>query len=194
VNQPLKWHGGKRYLAHQIVARMPPHTHYVEPYAGGLAVLLAKPSEGVSEVVNDLNAGQTNFWRVLQDTARFRQFRRRVEAVPFSEAEWQHAAALLDKMSRSSRPDVERAVRFFVRCRQSQAGRCQTLATTPLWHGPGPAPCLSQPGRSPEGCVSPALRAGPWPARAGGVQCHAERATRLEGCQSGPWRGPDFLH
>ena len=34
---------------------MPPHTHYVEPYAGGLSVLLAKPCDGSSEVVNDLD-------------------------------------------------------------------------------------------------------------------------------------------
>jgi DNA adenine methylase len=38
MNQPLKWHGGKHYLAQQIVALMPPHTHYVEPYCGGEGV------------------------------------------------------------------------------------------------------------------------------------------------------------
>src|SRR3989440_11889113 len=85
---PLKWHGGKHYLAGRIVALMPPHTHYVEPFAGGLAVLLAKDPDGVSEVVNDIDAGLTNFWRVLQDEETFTAFRRRLEAVPFSEAEW----------------------------------------------------------------------------------------------------------
>ena len=40
--QPLKWWGGKHYLAPKIIALMPPHLHYVEPYAGGLAVLLEK--------------------------------------------------------------------------------------------------------------------------------------------------------
>jgi len=35
---------------------MPPHLHYMEPYFGGGAVLFAKQYEGVSEVVNDLNA------------------------------------------------------------------------------------------------------------------------------------------
>jgi len=47
---PLKWHGGKHYLAPQVVARMPPHRHYVEPFAGGLSVLLARDYHGVSEV------------------------------------------------------------------------------------------------------------------------------------------------
>ncbi len=55
ISPPLKWHGGKWYLARRIVAKMPPHIHYVEPFAGGLSVLLAKDPEGVSEVVNDIN-------------------------------------------------------------------------------------------------------------------------------------------
>lgn len=66
VSGPLKWHGGKFYLAPKIVTLMPPHLHYVEPFAGGLAVLLAKDPEGVSEVINDLDGDLMNFWRVLQ--------------------------------------------------------------------------------------------------------------------------------
>ena len=79
IMPPLKWHGGKYYIANQIVALMPPHLHYVEPYAGGLSVLLARdPGDrklwlsqtgdhaGLSEVVNDLDNGLVNFWRVLR--------------------------------------------------------------------------------------------------------------------------------
>jgi DNA adenine methylase len=40
LNQPLKWWGGKHYLAKKIIDLMPRHLHFVEPYAGGLAVLL----------------------------------------------------------------------------------------------------------------------------------------------------------
>ena len=53
LTPPLKWHGGKHYLAADIIGLMPPHQHYVEPYAGGLAALLAKDPEGVSEVATD---------------------------------------------------------------------------------------------------------------------------------------------
>jgi DNA adenine methylase len=42
LTQPLKWWGGKHYLARKIIDLMPRHLHYVEPYAGGLAVLLEK--------------------------------------------------------------------------------------------------------------------------------------------------------
>src|SRR5712692_646888 len=87
ITPPLKWHGGKWYLAPKIVALMPPHTHYVEPFAGGLSVLLAKDPEGVSEVANDINGHLSNFWRVLQREDEFSRFRRILEAMPFSELE-----------------------------------------------------------------------------------------------------------
>ena len=83
MKSALKTHGGKHYLAQQIVALMPQHMHYVEPYFGGGAVLLlAKPHEGISEVANDLNGDLTNFWQVLQDKKGFAEFKRRMEAVP----------------------------------------------------------------------------------------------------------------
>jgi DNA adenine methylase len=139
---PLKWHGGKHYLAGRIVALMPAHLHYVEPYAGGLAVLLAKEPEGVSEAVNDLHRDLTNFWRVLQSVDAFERFRRIVEAVPFSEPEWQEArtrqavplpeAEWQKVLSGLNDKDcvarVQRAVGFFVACRQSLAGRLDAFA------------------------------------------------------------------
>lgn len=124
VPAPLKWHGGKWYLAPKIVAMMPKHTHYVEPYAGGLSVLLAKDPTGVSEVVNDIHKELSNFWRVLQDVHLFAGMRRRLQAMPFSEVEW----------SRTCEYDPERttvqdrAALFFVKCRQSLAGRMDTFA------------------------------------------------------------------
>jgi len=61
LTQPLKWHGGKHYLAKAIIELMPPHVHYVEPYFGGGSVLLEKDPVGVSEVVNDRNRELMNF-------------------------------------------------------------------------------------------------------------------------------------
>jgi DNA adenine methylase len=135
LSTPLKTHGGKHDLAKWIVGHMPPHLHYVEPFAGGLSVLLARDPQdrglwmgevakerGVSEVVCDLNRRLTNFWRVLQRPATFDPFLRIVQATPFSEVEWTDAAERLDD------PDpVERAVAFFVRCRQSLAGRMDSF-------------------------------------------------------------------
>jgi DNA adenine methylase len=101
---------------------LPPHVHYVEPFAGGLSVLLAKDPAGVSEVVNDIDADLTNFWAVLRDPALFPAFLRIAEATPFCEAVWRAA----DPTRGTA---VERAWAFFVRCRQSLAGRVREFAT-----------------------------------------------------------------
>jgi DNA adenine methylase len=116
-------HHGK--LARRIVELMPPHLQYVEPFAGGLAVLLAHSGVDRAEVVNDLNGNVTNFWRVLQDVAAFEQFYRIVEAVPFSEPEWREATA---RLAVETDP-VQRAKAFFIACRQSLAGRMKGFAT-----------------------------------------------------------------
>ncbi len=130
VFSPVKTHGGKARLASRIIELIPPHIHYVEPYAGGLSVLLSKSSENVSEVVNDLDGRLTNFWQVLQDQTAYRQFMRRVSAIPFSAAEWHRAVAADDRFSGqfNAKPDVRAAAAFFVRCRQSLAGRQQQFA------------------------------------------------------------------
>src|SRR5262249_21413647 len=135
---PLKWHGGKRYLARRILDLMPKHRHYVEPFAGSLAVLFARDPDderfwvedtssqrGVSEVVNDLDGRLVNFWRVLRDPVSFAAFRRLCEATPLSRAVWQEALAAADA------PDpVKDAWAFFVEVRQSRSGQRQSF--TPL--------------------------------------------------------------
>jgi len=95
----------------------------VEPYFGGGAVLLTRDPEGSSEVANDINGDLTNFWHVLQDEAKFETFGRMIQAMPFSQVEWKAAA------EQEGGDEIERAVRFFVFCRQSRAGLMQGFAT-----------------------------------------------------------------
>ena len=141
LSSPLKWHGGKHYLAKKIIALMPPHLHYVEPYFGSGAVLLERdpnrnwlndgngtilPSSarGCSEVVNDVHGDLMNFWAVLRDPLLFNEFQRMVAAIPFSEGIWESAGELTCQVNA-----VERAVGFFIRCRQSRAGTFKDFAT-----------------------------------------------------------------
>ena len=42
IRPPFAYYGGKTNIADRIVAMLPPHEHYVKPFAGSLAVLLAK--------------------------------------------------------------------------------------------------------------------------------------------------------
>lgn len=128
MTPPLKWHGGKHYLATKIISLMPTHIHYVEPYFGGGAVLLAKNPEGVSEVVNDINGQLMNFWRTLQCDSGFSQFKRMVEAVPFSQSEFNESVEMGIKEAHGYGHSIHQAVLFFIRCRQSMAGRMESFA------------------------------------------------------------------
>lgn len=138
LSPPLKWHGGKSYLASKIIGLMPNRCknpnkpdpsdpgwlHYVEPYFGGGQVLFAQDPEGISEVANDLNSKLTNFWNVLRYKPMFDEFERLCQATPFS--------AMVFGMSDCEpifgiKPAVQQAFNFFVRCRQSLAGRMDTF-------------------------------------------------------------------
>ena len=139
---PLKWHGGKRYLADWIIDYIPRHLHYVEPFGGGLAVLLAKDpfddrhqwgdeshERGIREVVNDLNHELMNFWKVLQDEESFGPFQRIAEATPFAQPQWEEAES---RMMARHELDVQAAVAFFIRCRHSRVGGFKSFATLSL--------------------------------------------------------------
>ena len=62
---PLPYIGGKNRLANRIIALLPEHITYVEPFAGGAQVLFHKPPSSV-EVLNDLDFDTANFFRVCQ--------------------------------------------------------------------------------------------------------------------------------
>lgn len=140
MDSALKLHGAKHYLAKKIVATFPPRKsdnhpdgwlHYVEPFAGTLAVLLAQNPEGISEVANDLDEDLANFWACLRDGIAFGIMRRQLEAMPFSERDWQEAGCpdtAEGYWANSPRAPVDRAIAFFVRCRQSMAGRQKCFA------------------------------------------------------------------
>jgi DNA adenine methylase len=119
VRSPLRYFGGKHYLASRIVSLLPRHRVYVEPFCGAAWVLFAKRPSPV-ETINDIDGEVVNFFRVLRDPALFQEFHRVVALTPFSRQE--HADAR-SKLGRGN--EVERAVSFFVTARQSFSGRVE---------------------------------------------------------------------
>lgn len=65
LKAPFPWFGGKSRVAHLVWDRFGDVTNYVEPFAGSLAVLLARPHEPRVETVNDIDCHLSNFWRAV---------------------------------------------------------------------------------------------------------------------------------
>lgn len=114
MKPPFAYYGGKTTLAERIADLLPPHSHYVEPFAGSLAVLLAKPRSEM-ETVNDLDGDLMTFWRVLRD--RPEDLARACALTPHSRAEHQAAYDL-----EASSDDLERARRVWVLLTQGRGG------------------------------------------------------------------------
>jgi DNA adenine methylase len=115
IKPPFTYFGGKTQIAPKIAALLPPHEHYVEAYAGSLAVLLAKRPSPM-ETVNDLDGDLMTFWRVLRDQPQ--QLERLCALTPHSRAE--HQASLDPAPPHVD--DVERARRVWVRLTQGRSG------------------------------------------------------------------------
>lgn len=110
---PFAYFGGKTQMAKRIVDLLPLHNHYVEPFAGSLAVLLAKPRVDM-ETVNDLDQDLMTFWRVLRDQPE--ELSLRMALTPHARAEHQAAYDLADV------DDIERARRVWVLLSQGRGG------------------------------------------------------------------------
>lgn len=75
MKAPFPWFGGKSRCAAQVWQALGDVGNYVEPFAGSLAVLLARPTPPDVETVNDSDCYLANFWRAVQrcpdDVARW---------------------------------------------------------------------------------------------------------------------------
>jgi site-specific DNA-adenine methylase len=69
LKAPFPYFGGKSRAADLIWSRLGDVGNYVEPFAGSLAVLLARPHEPRIETVNDRDVYISNFWRALRADA-----------------------------------------------------------------------------------------------------------------------------
>mgnify|MGYP002142059421 CR=1 FL=1 len=66
LRAPFPYFGGKRRAAALVWEALGDVAHYVEPFAGSAAVLLARPHVGRCETINDLDGMVSNFWRAVR--------------------------------------------------------------------------------------------------------------------------------
>lgn len=106
IPSPIKWAGGKRRFRERIIRLLPPHSCYLELFAGAAWVLFGKPPSDV-EVLNDIDGELVNFFRVVKH--RPEDFIKAFEFELVSREEFERLAA----MDTSKMDSISRAHRFF---------------------------------------------------------------------------------
>ena len=106
LNSPIKWVGGKSRLRKFIIPMIPPHTCYVEPFAGAAWVLFGKPKSQV-EVLNDIDEELITFFRVVRESPE--ELIESFEWELVSRAEFNRLASLDPQRLN----DIQRAHRFY---------------------------------------------------------------------------------
>jgi len=111
--------GGKRNLAKIIVARIAeiPHEIYAEPFVGMGGVFLRRPIPAKSEVINDLSADVSGFFRILQ-----RHYSAFMEMMRFQITTRAEFDRLVDT-NPDTLTDLERAARFLYLQRTAFGGK-----------------------------------------------------------------------
>jgi DNA adenine methylase len=106
----LRYPGSKQRIAPWIISQMPKHHSYLEPYCGGIAILLNKEPSRI-ETINDLDDDVINLFRVIQDSGTREELIRRIVRTPYARAAYNDA---FPDNSDELEP-VERAKNFLIR-------------------------------------------------------------------------------
>ena len=116
----ISYYGGKQRIASKIFPYFPKHTVYVEPFAGGAALLFAKPNPVVSnfnhykEVLNDKNDLLINLYRVAIEKPK--ELELKIQATLYSQSD--HREAKKITKNPTDYDDVTKAWAFYVNINQ----------------------------------------------------------------------------
>jgi len=126
LRPPVKAHGGKYYLARQIVPILlsapAKVTEYLEPCAFGASVFLAMP-KCEREILGDTNPDVVDLWRTLSEKQHAADLANRLLSTPYDRSVFEAATTGTGGMT------VERATRFLIKFRFSRGG----LGTSFAW-------------------------------------------------------------
>lgn len=121
----MKAHGGKYYLARQIVPILlsapGSPTEYLEPCAFGASVFLAMPRFR-REILGDVNPDVVALWRVLSHERYSAVLSEQLSSIPYAQSVFEEAK------NESPVGLIERAVRFLIERRFSRGGLGMTFA------------------------------------------------------------------
>ena len=110
MNALLNYPGAKWGMAQEIVALMPPHRSYLEPFFGSGAVLFNKPPSAI-ETINDVDGDIVNFFTVLREQPD--ELARLIDLTPYARDVFDDA-----RKNRGTEP-LDRAYRFAIRSKMA---------------------------------------------------------------------------
>ena len=119
----ISYYGGKQRIVSKILPHFPKHTVYVEPFAGGAALLFAKPKTIVSnfddyrEVLNDKNDLLINLYRVAIEKRE--ELELKIQATLYSQSDYRKATQITKNPT--DYDDVTKAWAFYTNINQSFA-------------------------------------------------------------------------
>ncbi len=126
IRPPVKAHGGKYYLARQIVPILlsaPGNpTEYLEPCVFGGSVFLAMP-KFKRETLGDINPDVVALWQVLSRERHASILSERLSSIPYEQSVFE------ETKEQNPTSQIERAVRYLIQCRFSRGG----LGTSFAW-------------------------------------------------------------
>ena len=68
INSPFRYAGGKFYARKLILAHVPTHSAYIEPFAGGGSIFFAKHKVHFNQL-NDIDTELVNVYQAIRDNA-----------------------------------------------------------------------------------------------------------------------------
>ena len=108
MRSPVKYYGGKINMIQDILPLIPNHEAYVEPFFGSGAIFFAKhPSK--FEIINDIRADVTNFFRVCK--TKYDELSIMIQGTAHSEIEHKRAKEIYKNPEAYT--DVEKAWAFW---------------------------------------------------------------------------------
>lgn len=144
----MRYHGGKWQLAPFVLAHLPPHRRYVEPFGGAASILLLKP-RAHAEIYNDLDGDLVALFRLMRDPEQAATLVTQLELTPYAREEF-------DLSYQSTDDPLERARRLLVRSWMGHGssglrahrtgfrlGKCENTGPPTNWRNfPGALPAI----------------------------------------------------
>jgi len=115
----VPYFGGKQFMVNKLLAILPEHERYIEPFGGAAALLLNKPPR--YDVYNDVNSNIVTLFRVMRDKEKFDELKRLLYLTPFSREE--NGEYKKDLRNGTIDSDVERAYKWYYVIRTSFSGK-----------------------------------------------------------------------